>query len=81
MATRMLRAAGVDVLSFGNAADTVGTLDSTRIVVRRGTAAVGARLRSTLGRGRVSVELDRTKLLDASVFLGADFTPRLEFHP
>ena len=81
-ATRLLRRAGIDVLAFGNAPESTGTLDSTRILVRRGSAAVGERVRKALGRGRVAVELDSRKLLDASVLLGADFAPaRLEFHP
>ncbi len=80
--TRILRRAGIDVLNFGNAPDSIGTLDSTRIVVRRGSSAVGERLRKALGVGRVVAELDGRRLLDASVLLGADFAPaRLEFHP
>ena len=81
--TRMLRRAGIDVLTFGNAPETVrgGALDSTRIVVRRGTGEVGRRVRRALGLGRVVVQLDSARLLDASVLLGADFAPRLEFHP
>jgi len=31
--------------------------------------------------GKVVVALDSSRLLDASVLLGADFAPRLEFHP
>jgi LytR cell envelope-related transcriptional attenuator len=79
--TRMLRRAGIDVLTYGNAPETVGTLDSTRIVVRRGTEQVGRPVRRALGLGRVVVQLDSARLLDASVLLGADFAPRLEFHP
>src|SRR5260370_153512 len=79
--TRLLRRAGVDVVSFGNAAAALGTLDSTQIVVRRGAPAVGARVRKALGMGKVVVALDSSRLLDASVLLGADFAPRLEFHP
>jgi len=78
---RVLRQAGIDVVSFGNAPAAVGTLDSTRIVVRRPAAAVGDQVRRALGVGRVIVEADTAKLLDASVFLGADFAPRLQFHP
>jgi len=81
VATRLLRRAGIDVVAFGNAPETVGTLDSTRIAVRHGTRVVGERVRKPLGVGRVSVQPDTTRLLDASVFLGADFAPRLEFHP
>jgi len=78
---RVLRQAGIDVVSFGNAPAAVGTLDSTRIVVRRPAAGVGDQVRRALGLGQVIVRADTTKLLDASVFLGADFAPRLEFHP
>src|SRR2546423_1525210 len=79
--TGLLRRAGIDVLTYGNAPETVGTLDSTRIVVRRGTEQVGRRVRRALGLGQVVVQLDTARLLDASVLLGADFAPRLEFHP
>jgi hypothetical protein len=82
IATRVLRRAGIDVLGYGTAPAPLGLLDSTRIVVRRGTAAVGERVRRALGVGRVAVVLDSAKLLDVSVLLGADFTPpRLNFHP
>ena len=81
VATRLLRRAGIDVVAFGNAPETVGTLDSTRIAVRRGTSDVGERVRKPLGVGRVTIQPDTTRLLDASVFLGADFAPRVEFHP
>src|SRR6266568_1075172 len=81
-ATRLLRQAGIDVLTFRNAPDSVGALDSTRILVRRGGSPVGERIRKALGTGRVAVEPDARRLLDASVLLGADFAPpRLEFHP
>ncbi|HYK83410.1 MAG TPA: LytR C-terminal domain-containing protein [Gemmatimonadales bacterium] len=81
-ATRRLRRAGLDVLTFGNAPAALGALDSTRIVVRRGPAAVGERVQRALGVGRVELQLDSARLLDVSVWLGADFaTRRLEFHP
>lgn len=81
--TRLLRRAGIDVVYFGNAAE--GGLDSTRIIVRRGAASVGERVRAALGVGRVEVALDSSRLLDASVLLGADFAPPprtgLDFYP
>src|SRR5260221_2236079 len=40
---RSLRHGGIDVVSFGNAPATVGVLDSTEIVIRRGPAVVGDR--------------------------------------
>jgi LytR cell envelope-related transcriptional attenuator len=82
--TRLLRRAGIDVVFFGNATDNALGLDSTRIVVRRGTTQVGERVRQTLGVGRVEVQLDSSRLLDVSVLLGADFAAAgksLDFHP
>ena len=78
---RVLRREGIDVVSVGNAPATDGTLDTTRIVVRRGTLAAGTPIRNALGVGRVLLQPDSTRLLDVSVFLGGDFSPRLEFHP
>ena len=81
--TRMLRRAGIDVVYFGNAPAELGIIDSTRIIVRRGSADVGNRVRRALGTGRVQVQPDSTRLLDASVLLGADFAPSplKDFHP
>ena len=92
VATRLLRRAGIDVVYFGNAPPTPSTdplsgLDSTRLIVRRGPAKAGERVRAALGVGRVEVRLDSARLLDVSVLLGADFSPggggkgSLDFHP
>jgi hypothetical protein len=81
-AVRVLRRAGIDVITFGTAPASLGTLDSTRIAVQRAAPGVGQRVRRALGVGRVEIRLDSTRLLDARVLLGADFAPpRLEFHP
>ena len=80
LGTRVLRAAGIDVVNVGTASS-AAPLDSTRIVVRRGALTQGTSVRQALGVGAVSVALDSTRLLDVSVFLGADFKPRLPFHP
>jgi len=83
--TRLLRREGIDVVYFGNAVES--TLDSTRIIVRRGSAKAGERVRAALGQGRIEIQLDSSKLLDVSVLLGADFAPAragsraLDFHP
>lgn len=80
--TRLLRHEGIDVVYFGNAGASM--LDSTRIIVRRGPAKVGEKVRAALGVGRVEIELDSSKLLDVSVLLGSDFVPprsSLDFHP
>jgi hypothetical protein len=81
--TRALRRAGIDVVSFGNAAarPEERPLDSTRILIRRGSATAGERIRRALGTGKVVVQPDSTRLLDASVLLGADFRPGVELHP
>jgi hypothetical protein len=79
--TRVLRRAGIDVVYLGNAPADVGTLDSTRILVRRGDAAAGARVREALGVGRVEAAPAPERLLDVSVLLGADFAARLQRHP
>jgi hypothetical protein len=81
VATRVLRRGGIDVMTFGNPPAVVGALDSTQIVIRRGAALVGERIRRVLGVGRVLVKPDSTLLLDASVYLGKDFKPPLDFHP
>jgi hypothetical protein len=79
--TRVLRQAGIDVVDVGNATSDIGRLDSTRILVRRGDASAGEKVRRALGVGKVEVARDSTLLLDASVLLGRDFSPSLDFHP
>lgn len=74
-----LRRAGLDVVYFGNAAE--GPLDSTRILVRRGALEAGTRVRAALHTGRVIQEPDTARLLDVTVLLGRDFTPRFQFDP
>ena len=69
------------MVAVGNAPAGNAALDSTKIIVRRGDAAVGTPVRAALGAGRVQVQLDSSRLVDASVLVGADFSPRLEFHP
>lgn len=79
--TRVLRQAGIDVVSFGNAPAVGPPLDSTRILIRRGPPSVGERIRKALRVGKVMVQADSTRLLDASVLLGSDFRPRAQLHP
>jgi hypothetical protein len=81
LGTRALRRAQIDVVFFGNTPNRDAELDSTRIIVRRGSRAVGERVRRALGVGTIVVERDTALWLDASVWLGSDFAPRLEFHP
>jgi hypothetical protein len=81
--TRVLREAGIDVVDFGNAPAPSGKppLDTTQILVRRGGASTGERIRRALHAGKIILAPDTTLLLDASVLLGLDFSPRLELHP
>ena len=76
--TRLLRRAGIDVVNFGNAPTEI---DSTRILVRRGSVTAGEQVRRVLKVGKVVLRPDSTKLLDVSVLLGTDFSPRLDLHP
>ena len=72
---RKLRTKGIDVVYFGSGEGR--TLDSTRIVVRRGDSAAARPIREALGRGRISVDLDPRLLLDASIIVGRDLRPVL----
>lgn len=76
--TRVLRQHGIDVIFFGNADSTV---DSTRIIVRRGDPARAAAIRKALGGGKVSVDVDTLRRVDATVILGGDFKGPREVHP
>ena len=69
-ATRRLRDAGLDVVYFGG--DAGPALDSTQILVRRGNAAAGTRVRRALGVGGVRAAPDSTRLVDVTVRLGRD---------
>ena len=51
--TRVLRREGIDVVALGTVSDSAGTLDTTRIVVRRGSLAAATAIRNALGVGRV----------------------------
>lgn len=81
--TRVLRQAGIDVVSYGNAVPIPERSDSTRILVRRGDRAAGERVRRALQVGTVVMRPDSTRLVDVSVLLGADFAARapLDLHP
>jgi hypothetical protein len=76
--TRELRQHGIDVIFFGNADSTV---DSTRIIVRRGDPKRAESVRRALGTGKVSVATDTLRRVDATVVLGPDFKGPPEIHP
>lgn len=71
LATGRLRDAGLDVVYFGN--DTLVTLDSTEILVRRGDDAGAERVRRALGAGAVRTAPDSARMVDVTVRLGRDF--------
>lgn len=79
--TRVLRRAGIDVVHFGNAPGGAPSLDSTRILLRRGDIGAAQRVRDALGVGTIVPAADPELLLDVSVLLGADFIPPRELHP
>jgi hypothetical protein len=70
--TRVLREAGLDVVSFGNAES---ALDSTRILIRRGSDDAGRRVARVLGVGVIERRLDSLLLVDVTVLLGRDWRP------
>lgn len=73
-ATRRLRDAGFDVVYFGS--EPGEALDSTEILVRRGSREVADRVAQSLGLGVVRVAPDADRLVDLTVRLGRDFGAR-----
>ncbi len=73
-ATRQLRDAGLDVVYFGS--DTGAVVDTTQVLVRRGTPDGAARVAAALGVGTVRQLPDPGRLLDVTVRLGRDFATR-----
>ena len=78
VATRALRQQGIDVVFFGNAD---AAADSTRVFVRRGDPGRGKDVVEALGAGRLRIEPDTLRRVDATVILGEDYRPKLELHP
>jgi hypothetical protein len=74
-ATRVLRDAGIDVVYFGS--DTGSVVDSTQVLVRRGTPDRAARVVRALGAGAVRQLPDPSRLVDVTVRVGRDFAARL----
>ena len=72
VATRALRKAGVDVVYFGTADDSVR---ETEVLARRGDVAVAARIAKVLGAGRIRVATDTLLRVDVTVRLGVDYRP------
>ncbi|HEY8483892.1 MAG TPA: LytR C-terminal domain-containing protein [Longimicrobiales bacterium] len=72
-ATELLRDRGFDVVYFGNAQG--AWRDSSVVLDRAGDLAAARAVAEALGIPRVQSEPDSTLYLEASVVLGADWTP------
>jgi hypothetical protein len=70
-ATDRLRAAGFDVVFFGNAP--AGSPDSSVVIDRVGRGDVARAVADRLGISRIDAQRDTTLLLDATVILGVDY--------
>ena len=73
-ATHVLRDGGIDVVGLGS--DTGAVLDSTQVLVRRGSFEAGGRVAKVLGVGRPRAVPDAGRLVDVTVRLGRDFLAR-----
>jgi hypothetical protein len=73
-ATHVLRDGGLDVVGVGS--DTGKVLDSTQVLVRRGSPDAGARVAKVLGVGTARTMPDPGRLVDVTVRLGRDFLAR-----
>lgn len=71
-ATRELRKAGFDVISFGTGPDST---PATQVLARRGDSAAAVRVARALGVGRTSLQTDTLLRVDVTVLLGADYHP------
>jgi hypothetical protein len=78
VATRALRERGIDVVFFGNS-ETLA--DSTWVLVRRGDPARGKDVVEALGAGRLKVEPDTLRRVDATVIVGDNYRPTMPLHP
>lgn len=76
--TRQLRGQGLDVIFFGTADAQV---DSTRVLLRRGSRGAAERVRSALGVGVISAAPDSLRRVDVTVILGPDYQPADRDHP
>ncbi len=70
-ATDQLRAAGYDVVFFGNAAARPDTL--SRVIDRVGKPDLARAVGSQLGISRVETAIDSTRLVEVTVLLGVDW--------
>ncbi len=78
LGARRLRRHGIDVVLFRTADSTV---DSTRVILRRGDKVRAARVQDALGTGRIREVPDSLLLVDVTVILGPDFKPDEDGRP
>ncbi|HEX6306690.1 MAG TPA: LytR C-terminal domain-containing protein [Longimicrobiales bacterium] len=78
-ATLQLRAAGFDVVFFGNAPASAG--DSSVVIARIGDAAVARSAGAELGIRRMESQPDSALFLDATVIVGVDWAPAAAARP
>jgi hypothetical protein len=71
LATEQLRAAGFDVVFFGNAPASAG--DSSVVIDRIGDDAVARAVAQKLGIAAVKTQRDSTLYVDATVIVGVDW--------
>ena len=71
LATEQLRDAGFDVVQFGNAGAASAT---SQVIDRVGDKNTAASIANSIGITRVSTQIDSTRLVDATVILGKDWT-------
>jgi hypothetical protein len=79
LGARRLRRQGIDVVFFGNAGPP--GVESTRVVLRRGAPGQAVRVRSALGVGVISTDIDTIRRVDVTVILGPDFEPDEDGRP
>ena len=77
---RQLRRRGIDVVYFGSSPDRRDR-DTTLILIRRGDSTSAMAVRKALGVGRLVVQLDPQRLLDATVMLGRDAAGGFHLRP
>jgi len=70
-ATDFLRRHGVDVVSWGNAAEF--STDRSEVIDRVGDAALASWLATTLGIDSVSISVDSSRLVEATVRMGPEW--------
>lgn len=72
LGARRLRKYGIDVVLFASIPGP-DSVDTTKVIVRRGDRARAEQVLKILGAGKVSVETDTLRRVDVTVILGRDY--------